>query len=120
MQLGPLIRRHTQISLSLIKTDLQLDGFASSEICKCFLISFQSLSCYLGLLQIAALCTIRGRAEHYGVDPGTHETVFLPVHSFLCHLCRPGKDICTDSDSLVQEGHPVLEAFKKSRLETHL
>lgn len=82
-------------------------------------ISFQFLPCYLGWLQIAALCTVRGRAEHHGVDPGTRETLFLPFHSFLCRLCRPCKDICTSIDSLVWEGNPVLEAFKKSRLETH-
>lgn len=120
MQLGPLIRKHTQISLGLIKTDLQLDGFASSEISECFLISFQSLLCYLGWSQIAAFCTVRGKAEHREADPGTCESLFLPVCSFLCCLCGLCKDICTGIDSLVQEGNTVLEAFKKSRVETNL
>lgn len=120
MQLGPLIRKHTQISLGLIKTDLQLDDFASSEISKCFLISFQSLLCCLGWSQIAALCTVRGKAEHWEADPGTCETLFLHVCSFLCCLRRLCKDIRTGVDSLVQEGNAVLEAFKKSRVETNL
>lgn len=67
------------------------------------------------LVQIAVLCTVRGRAGHREVDPETCEILFLAIHSFMCRLCRPGKDIHTSLDSLVQEGNPVLEAFKKSR-----
>lgn len=81
-----------QISLNLMKTDLQLDVFSSSEVCQSFFISFQSSPCYLGWLQIAALCTARGAGEHCEVDPGTCETLHLPFHSCLYCLHSSSKD----------------------------
>lgn len=77
---------------------------------------FQFFSVSPLLFRLAAdSCSLycRGRAEHHGLDPGTYETLFLPVHSFLCHLCRPSKDTCTGVDYLLQEGNPGLEASRR-------
>lgn len=49
-----------------------------------------------------------GRAGEHGVHPGTCEILCLTVHSFLCHFCRPCREICTGVYSLVGEGNPVL------------
>lgn len=86
MQLGPLIREHAQISLGLIKIDLQHDGFASSEICKCFFNSFQFRPCYLGWLQIAALCTVEDELSTMGWIQGLMKPYFCLFTAF-CVTC---------------------------------
>lgn len=82
MQLGRLIRGHTEISLGLVKIDVQHDGFASSEICKCFLNSFQFSPCYLGWLQVAALRTVGDELSAMGWIQGLMKHYFCLFTAF--------------------------------------